>query len=176
MPDGKFRDALFEIIKENEILHPFDTSHKFWEKFSVTDESLKEKLGYYSIGSIDDLCTVTIAVNPKEYFEEFESENINKKHKGLRKGAKGMEFENYSKQINSIKEIETFSQLTQENQKQNRFSIKRDEMVLEKIEKSKFAQINDKRYYFSDRIVSLSFFQPYLHETVQLKRDKKQKI
>ena len=119
---------------------------------------------------------MTIAVNPKEYFEEFESENINKKHKGLRKGAKGMEFENYSKQINSIKKIETFSQLTQENQKQNRFSIKRDEMVLEKIEKSNFAQINDKRYYFSDRIVSLSFFQPYLHETVQLKRDKKQKI
>ena len=49
-------------------------------------------------------------------------------------------------------------------------------MVLEEIEKSKFAQINDKRYYFSDEIVSLPFFHPYLHETIQLKRDKKQKI
>ena len=43
-------------------------------------------------------------------------------------------------------------------------------MVLEEIEKSKFAQINDKRYYFSDRIVSLPFSHPYF------KIDKKQKI
>ena len=68
---------------------------------------------------------MTIAVNPKEYFEKLESENINKKHKGLRKGAKRMEFENYSKQIHSIKEIETFGQLTQENHRQIRFSIKK---------------------------------------------------
>ena len=51
---------------------------------------------------------MTTAVNLKEYFGKFESENINKKYKSLRKGAKGMEFENYSKRINSIKEIETF--------------------------------------------------------------------
>ena len=49
-------------------------------------------------------------------------------------------------------------------------------MVLEEIEKSKFAQINDKRYYFSDGIVSLPFSHPYLHEIVQFKIDKKQKI
>ena len=49
-------------------------------------------------------------------------------------------------------------------------------MILEEIEKSKFAQINDKRYYFSDGIVSLPFSHLYLHEIVQFKRDKKQKI
>ena len=49
---------------------------------------------------------------------------MNKKHKGFRKGARGMEFENYSKRINSVQEIETFGQLTQDKQKQNRFSIK----------------------------------------------------
>ena len=32
---------------------------------------------------------------------------MNKKHKGLRKGAAGMEFQDYVKRINSIKEIET---------------------------------------------------------------------
>ena len=110
LPDGKFRDVLFEVTKENEILHRFDMSHKFWEKLSVRDESLEKKVGYYIIQNIDDTCVVTIAVNPKEYFEKFESENINKKHKGLRKSAGGMEFENYSKQINSIKEIKTFGQ------------------------------------------------------------------
>ena len=65
---------------------------------------------------------MTIAVNPKKYSEKFESENINKKHKGLRKGAKRMEFENYSKRIHSIKDIETFGQLTHS---QIRFSIKK---------------------------------------------------
>ena len=49
-------------------------------------------------------------------------------------------------------------------------------MVLEEIEKSRFAQINGKKYYISDGIVSLHFFYPYLHEIVQFKRDEKQKF
>ena len=71
LPDGKFRDVLFEVIKEHGILHWFDTSHKLWENFSARDESLKKKLGYFSIKKIDDPCVVTVAVNPKEYFEAF---------------------------------------------------------------------------------------------------------
>ena len=49
-------------------------------------------------------------------------------------------------------------------------------MILEEIEKSKFAQINNKRYYFSNLIFALPFSHPYLHETVQFNRDKKQII
>ena len=49
-------------------------------------------------------------------------------------------------------------------------------MILQEIEKSKFAQINDKRYYFSDSIVSLPFCHPCLHEIVHFKQNKKQKI
>ena len=48
-------------------------------------------------------------------------------------------------------------------------------MVFEQIEKSKFAQINDKRYYFSDRIVLLLSSHPFLHKINQLKEDKNQK-
>ena len=73
-----------------------------------------------------------------------------------------------------IKEIETFGQLTQ--QKQDRYLIKKNEMSLEEIEKSKFAPINDKRYHFSDSIVPLPFSHPLLHEIVEFKRNKKQKI
>ena len=69
----------------------------FGKNFLARDKSLKKKLGYYSIENIHDPCFINIAVNPKEYFEEFESENVNKKYKRLRKGAKGMEFENYSR-------------------------------------------------------------------------------
>ena len=49
-------------------------------------------------------------------------------------------------------------------------------MSLEEIRKSKFVQINSKKYYFSDGIISLPFSHPLLHEVVKLKRNKKQKI
>ena len=88
---------------------------------------------YFSVENIDDPCVVTVAVNPKEYFEEFESQAVNKKHKGLRKDAPGMEFEDYAKRINSIIEIETFGHLLNEKQKQNRFAIKNNKIVLEEI-------------------------------------------
>ena len=39
-------------------------------------------------------------------------------------------------------------------------------MVLEEIQKSKFAQINDKRYYFSDGIASLPFSHPSLKKSI----------
>ena len=51
-----------------------------------------------------------------------------------------------------------------------------NQMILEEIEKFKFSQISDKRYYFSDEIVSLRFSHPFLKEIVDFKREKKQKI
>ena len=87
-----------------------------------------------------------------------------------------MEFKNYPKRIKLIKEIETFDQLTQEKQKQNRFSIKRNEMVLEEIEKSKFAQINEKRYIFSGRSSSLPFLFHIFMKLFSLKETKNKKI
>ena len=92
----------------------------------------------------------------------------------LREGASGMKFEDYAERINSIREIETFAQLPKEKQKQNRFTIKNNQMILEEIEKSKFAQINNKRYYFSDRILSLPFSLPFLKEIVNFKTKKQQ--
>ena len=126
-------------------MHSFDASQIFWEKYGARNEQLNKKLGYFSIENIDDPCLVTVAVNPKEYFEDFESQSVNKKLEGLRKGASRMEFEDYAKRINSIKEIETFGQLPKEKQKQNRFIIKNNQMILEEIEKSKFSQINNKK-------------------------------
>ena len=83
-----------------------------------------------------------------------------------------MEFEDWAKRINSVKEIETFRQLPKEKQKQGRFLVKNNEMVLEEIEKSKFSQINDERYYFSDDIVSLPFSHPVLMDINKFKREK----
>ena len=139
--------------------------------------NLKKKLGYLSIENRkipDSPCVAIAVVNPKEYLEEFESQSVNEKHKGLRKGASRMEFEDYAK--NSIRKIETFGQLPKEKQKQNRFTIKNNQMVLEEIEKSKFAQINDKRYLLSDRNVSSPISHLFLKEIVNFKREKKAKM
>ena len=86
-----------------------------------------------------------------------------------------MEFKNYAKMINSVKDIETFGQNLPKRQKQNRFAIKQNEMVLEEIEKSKFVKINDKRYYLSNGIVSLPFSHPLLHKINVFKKEKKNK-
>ena len=39
-PDSQFRDVLFDVIINNDILYRFDTSHKSLEKYSVRNESL----------------------------------------------------------------------------------------------------------------------------------------
>lgn len=39
---------------------------------------------------------VTLAVNPKEYLEIFQSRFLNKKQKGMKKGSSGHGFENFS--------------------------------------------------------------------------------
>ena len=49
-------------------------------------------------------------------------------------------------------------------------------MNLQEVQKCKFAQINDKRYYFEDGIISLSFSHPSLLEIVKYKAEKKQKV
>ena len=106
---------------------------------------------------------VTIAMNPKGYSGFLKSKHVNKKHKNLRKAAPGMEFKDYAKRINFVKEIETFGQLPKEKQKQGKFSLKNNEMVLEGIEKSTLSQINNKTYYFSDGIVPLPFSHTVLY-------------
>ena len=46
-------------------------------------------MGLFEIEHIDNPNVCTIAVNPKEYFEKFKNKDINKKHKGVRKGTRG---------------------------------------------------------------------------------------
>ena len=68
----------------------------------------KKKLGYYEIKSIDNPCYVTLAVNPKEYFEIFKNKKTNKKHKGIKKVSHGMEFKNFAGRIKSLANFDMF--------------------------------------------------------------------
>ena len=147
----------------------------FGRNFAL-ETSLSKKLGYYEIEHIDDPCQGTIAVNYKEYFECFKIDETNKKHKGLKKGSAGMNYENFEKRINSLRDIESFGQLEKQVQGQQRLTIKEGKMKHDAIEKSKCAPVNVKRLDFSDGIVSLPFSHPYLSELNNFKGQIGQRI
>ena len=102
------RDILFEIFSKTEIRERFDKSDEFWKKFDVHVPQNEKVLGLYEVENINEPCYVTLAVNPKEYFEYFKSEKCNKKHKGIKKGAKEMEYENYPERIKPIIDFKTY--------------------------------------------------------------------
>ena len=52
---------------------------------------------------------ITIAVNLKKYFEKFRDKQFNKKHKGVKKDAQGMNFEAYAERIMNLREYQQVS-------------------------------------------------------------------
>ena len=163
-PKNKFREIIFEVITTSKIYKRFDSSHEFWDNFSARKEHKRKKLGYYEIEHIDNPCILTIAANPKEYFEMFEDENINKKHEGIKKGSSGLGFENFSQGIKSLNNFDTLEKPPADFKEVSRFTVKAGEMRKETVVKNKFSQINDKRFYFPDCILSLPLYQPKLKE------------
>ena len=95
-PECDVRDILFEIFSYTDIRHRFDKSDGFWRRFGVCCPQNQKVLGLYKVEHVDDPCYVTLVVNPKEYFEYFKSDSVNKKHKGIKKGSQGMEYENFA--------------------------------------------------------------------------------
>ena len=70
------------------------------------------------------ILAVTLVVNPEEYFEFFKDYPTNKKHKGIKKGSKGMDFHNYANRIKCLKNFNTFEQAITEYKKVSRFMVK----------------------------------------------------
>ena len=130
----------------------------------------------YEVENVDDPCYVTLAVNPKEYFEYFKSNSTNKKHKEIKKGSKGMDFEHYAERIKSLKNFDSFEQSKNEYKRVGRFVVKKGEMVTTSVVKTKFSQLNDKRFYFPNAIISLPYGHPSLQEIADFNKEKGQKI
>ena len=146
--EEEVRNILFETFSKNEIKKRLDKSDRFWELFNVCIPENQKVLSLYEVECINDPCLVTLAVNPKEYYEYFKSENINKKHKGDKKGSSGMEYENYAERIKPLYEFDSFKKSKKDMKKVVRISVKKGEMTSHQIVKSKFSQLNDKRFYF----------------------------
>ena len=101
-PECDVWDILFESFSKTQIRERFDKSDEFWRRFNVHCPKDQKVLGLYEVEHIEDPCYVTLAVNPKEYFEYIKSDSTNKKHKGVKKGFAGMEYENYAERIKNF--------------------------------------------------------------------------
>ena len=119
---------------------------------------------------------MTLAVNPKKHFEYFTRESVNKKHKGIKKGSIGMEYKNYAERIKALLNFETYKKPKADVKDVVRISVKKGEMTTDKIKKKKFSQLNDKRFYFLNAIVSLPFGHISLKKIDEYKKDKGRRI
>ena len=169
LPESKARKVIFECMTKSKILDRLDVSDEYWKQFNVFNAATKKQMGLFEIEHIDNPNVCTIAVNPKEYLEKFKNKDINKKHKGVKKGTRGMSFENYA---NRIKRLRYDLSITPscEFVKQKRFEVRNTDMKMTTVNKVKFARLNDKRYYFSDGVVSLPFGHVLLKKAREYKK------
>ena len=125
-PECKVRDILFEIFSKTEIRERFDKSDEFWKQFNVYCPQNKKVLGLYKVKHVNDPCYMTLAVNPKEYFELFKSDTINKKHKGIKKGSAEMDYKNYSERIKPLFDFKTYKRPKVDVKNVVRISVKKE--------------------------------------------------
>ena len=107
---------------------------------------MKKKVSYFEIEQIDKENIVTIVLNPKEYYERFIDSSYNKKHKGVSKNVKGMDFESCVNHLSDLTEyFDNFVSSPKPVQRieQNRFQIKNESMQMQTIQKVQFGQLND---------------------------------
>ena len=114
---------------------------------------------------------MTIACNPKEYFELFENSEIDKKHKGIKKGSTRMNFENYTNRIVPLTNFYFFKKPPAEYKEVSRLTVNKGEMQKKTSLKTKFFQFNNKRFYFSNGITSLPLYHPLLKEKAEYKKN-----
>ena len=165
------RKVIFEVMVNSKIKDRLDLSSDFWDKFNVQNKLLKKQVGLYEVESVDNPTLMTIAINPKEYFEMYKDKSFNKKSKGIHKDTPGMDFDSYANRIYSKFERSNDPRIVQ-----NRFQVKTNAMSMVSIAKNKFASLNDKRFYFMNGITSLPFGHPYLEDARKAKAQFKANI
>ena len=175
LPENEARKIIFEVMLNSKIFDRLDRSDKYFEQFNARDVTLKKKVGYFEIEQIDKENIITIALNPKEYYERFIDSSYNKKHKGLSKSVRGMDFDSYSSRLSDLTEyFDNF--IIKPNPvkriEQKRIQIKDESMQMTTIHKVQFEQLNNKRFYFSNGITSL----PFGHLHLEKVREQKNKF
>ena len=150
------RGIIFKVLIRSKILQRLDVSDNFWKQFDVQDKSLKKQVGLFEIENINNANVITIALNPKEYYEKYIDHSHNKKHKGLKRGIGGMDFASYSGRLVDLNEY-CRHYLKPKKIEQKSFQILNESIQMKSVSKVQFGRFNDKRYYFYIGITSLPF-------------------
>ena len=87
-----------------------------------------------------------------------------------------MDFENFAERIKPLYDFDTYVKPKRDAKPVVRISVKKGEMTTRKVIKTKFSQLNDKRFYFPNAIISLPFGHNSLTELDTFKRNKGQRI
>ena len=100
--EDKARNIIFDVMTKSKIFDRLDLLAEFYEQFNCRNEDLRKRVGLFEIESIDKPNVITIALNPKEYYERFVDHSDNKKRKGLKKSTYGMDFDLYSNRLTDL--------------------------------------------------------------------------
>ena len=68
-----------------------------------------------------------------------------------------MEFKKYAERIKPLNQFDKFQKSKIDSKNEVRISVKKGEMLTHKIRKNKFSQLNDKRFYFPNSVISIPF-------------------
>ena len=90
--------------------------------------------------------------------------------KELKKGLPNMEYENYTERIKPLIDFKTYKKPKPDIKDIVRISVKKGEMSMYSFKKNKFSQLNDKRFYFPNAIVSVPFGHFSLAEIFHLRK------
>ena len=168
VPESETKKIIFECLKKSKILNRLNLSDDFWKQFEIYDHKTKKVMSLFEIENINNQNICMIAINPKEYFKKFKDRKINKKYKGVRKDTTGMNFESYAMRINTLRESDDKKEEKKNCKK--RLQVKGTNTTMTSVNKVQLAKLNDKRYYFSDGIVSLPFGHPALNKEREYKK------
>ena len=138
---------------KSKIFDRLDLSTEFYGQFNCRNEDLRKRVGLFEIESIDKANVITIALNPKEYYEHFVDHSGNKKHRRLKKSTYGMDFDSYPNRLSDLTEYsnEFLSKPNKvEKIQQKRFQVINESMQMKSASKVQFGQLNNKRFYFSN--------------------------
>ena len=169
--ERKSREIIFRVMIKSKIFDRLDLSDNFWNQFGVQNKKLKKQVGLFEIGNIDKSNIITIALNPKEYYEKFNDHSVNKKHKRLKKWTGGMDFHSYSARLANLNEFSKEFFKKPEKIQQKTFQIINESMQMKSVSQVQFGRLNDKQFYFSNRTISI----PYGHSSLEYLRKEKQR-
>ena len=102
--EEKARNTIFEVMLKSKVFDRLNLSAELYDLFNCRNEKLKKNVGLFEVENIDNANMITIALNPKEYYEQFVNYSDNKKHKGIKKLMPDMDFDSKSSCLSDLTE------------------------------------------------------------------------